>query len=260
MARQDTDKNTVLTEEHGSVLVITFNRPEVRNAVDLGVAERLRDALDAFEARDDLAVAVLTGAGPTFCAGMDLKAYLRGERPSLPGRGFAGITERPPEKPVVAAVEGHALAGGFEVVLSCDLVVAARGARMGLPEVKLGLAAAAGGLQRLPERIPANVAAEWILTGGTYDAERAHELGLVNVLTEKGGTLPAAMELAQRIAANGPLSVRASKQVLREYRGWPEEERWERQRRITDPVLTSEDAQEGARSFAEKRDPVWKGR
>lgn len=256
----DTEAPEVLVDERPGVLVITINRPQAKNAVTLAVSEGIAAALDTLDARADLSVAVITGAGGSFCAGMDLKAFLRGERPSIPGRGFAGITERPPRKPVIAAVEGYALAGGCEVVLACDLVVAARGSKLGIPEVKRGLIAAAGGLQRLPERVPRNVAMELALTGDFVSAERFHELGLVNELTEPGGALEGAIDLADRIAANGPLAVAASKQIMVEYVTWPHEDRWTAQREISDAVNASEDAREGARAFAEKRPPVWQGR
>jgi enoyl-CoA hydratase len=248
----------VVTAEQG-VMVITINRPHARNAVTLAVAEGVAAALDELDARADLAVGIITGAGGTFSAGMDLKAFLRGERPSLPGRGFAGITEAPPATPLIAAVEGYALAGGCEIVLACDMVTAGRGARFGIPEVKRGLVAAAGGLLRLPERIPRAVAMELALTGGFLDAPRAYDLGLVNRLTDDGSALDEALELAHTVAANGPLATRASKRVIVESRGWPAEERFARQREIIEPVMTSEDAREGARAFAEKRPPNWQG-
>jgi enoyl-CoA hydratase len=249
----------VVTAEEG-VMVITLNRPHAKNAVTLAVAEGVAAALDQLDARDDLAVGIITGAGGTFCAGMDLKAFLRGERPSLPGRGFAGITEAPPATPLIAAVEGYALAGGCEIVLACDMVTAGRGARFGIPEAKRGLVAAAGGLLRLPERIPRAIAMELALTGGFLDAPRAYDLGLVNRLTNDGSALDEALELARAIAANGPLATRASKRVIVESRGWPVAERFARQREIIESVMTSEDAREGARAFAEKRRPNWQGR
>jgi enoyl-CoA hydratase len=249
----------VVTAEQG-VMIVTINRPHAKNAVTLAVAEGVAAALDELDARDDLAVGIITGAGGTFCAGMDLKAFLRGERPSLPGRGFAGITEAPPATPLIAAVEGYALAGGCEIVLACDMVTAGRGARFGIPEAKRGLVAAAGGLLRLPERIPRAVAMELALTGGFLDAPRAYDLGLVNRLADNGSALDAALELAHAIAANGPLATRASKRVIVESRGWPVEERFARQREIIEPVMASEDAREGARAFAEKRRPNWQGR
>jgi enoyl-CoA hydratase len=249
----------VVTAEQG-VMIITIDRPHAKNAVTLAVAEGVAAALDELDARDDLAVGIITGAGGTFCAGMDLKAFLRGERPSLPGRGFAGITEAPPATPLIAAVEGYALAGGCEIVLACDMVTAGRGARFGIPEAKRGLVAAAGGLLRLPERIPRAIAMELALTGGFLDAPRAYDLGLINRLTNDGSALDEALELAHTIAANGPLATRASKRVIVESRGWPVEERFARQREIIEPVMTSEDAREGARAFAEKRRPHWRAR
>jgi enoyl-CoA hydratase len=249
----------VVTDEQG-VMIVTINRPHAKNAVTLAVAEGVAAALDELDARDDLAVGIITGAGGTFCAGMDLKAFLRGERPTLPGRGFAGITEAPPATPLIAAVEGYALAGGCEIVLACDMVTAGRDARFGIPEAKRGLVAAAGGLLRLPERIPRAVAMELALTGGFLDAPRAYDLGLVNRLADNGSALDEALELAHAIAANGPLATRASKRVIVESRGWPVEERFARQREIIEPIMTSEDAREGARAFAEKRRPNWQGR
>lgn len=250
----------VLVECETGVMTITINRPQARNAVTLAVSTRIVEALDELDRRDDLAVCVLTGAGGHFCAGMDLKRFLQGERPSIPGRGFAGITEAPPSKPVIAAVEGYALAGGCETLVACDMVVAGRGARFGLPEVKRGLVAAAGGLMRLPDKIPPNVAMELVLTGDLLSAARAYEIGLVNRLCKDGQALATARELASVVAANGPLAVQASKRVIDEHSRWSVDNRWAEQRKIIDPVFTSEDAQEGARAFAEKRAPVWTGR
>ncbi len=250
----------VLLAEDGGVLIITLNRPAARNAVNPAVAHGVAAALDALDSRDDLVVGVLTGAGGTFSADMDLKAFLAGESPGLPGRGFAGFTQAPPAKPLIAAVEGYALAGGCEMALACDLVVAARDAKFGLPEVTRGLVAAAGGLLRLPRRIPYAVAMEYALTGGFLDATRAYELGLVNRLTSPGSAATGALELARAIAANAPLAVRATKRVVVESAGWSPDEAWERQRSIVDHIFVSEDAKEGARAFAEKRPPNWQGR
>jgi enoyl-CoA hydratase len=242
------------------VLVITIERPEASNAVNAAVAAGVAAALDELDGDDGLRAGVLTGAGGTFCAGMDLKAFVAGERPFHADRGFAGIVRRPPVKPIVAAVEGWALAGGFEVALACDLIVASREARFGIPEVKRGLVAAGGGLLRLPARIPYHLAMELALTGEPIGAERAAAAGLVSRLTEPGGALAGAVELARAVAANAPLAVAASKRILAEAPGWPAGELWERQAEIADPVFASEDAREGATAFAEKRPPVWRGR
>lgn len=250
----------VLTEERDGVLLITLNRPEQRNAVNAAVAQGLAAALDRLDATPALRAGVLAGAGKGFCAGMDLKAFVAGESPLVEGRGFAGIVQRPPDKPLIAAIEGFAVAGGLEIALACDLIVAARGAKLGIPEVKRGLVAAAGALLRLPQRIPYGLAMELALTGDPIAAERAAELGLVNRVAEPGEAVATALELAQRIVANGPLALAASKRILVEAPSWPVGERWARQAEIVAPVRGSEDAREGARAFAEKRAPEWRGR
>lgn len=252
-------EEVLVTVEDG-VQIITINRPEARNAMTLAAAHLIAAALDELDARDDLRIGILTGAGNSFCAGMDLKGFLRGERPSLPDRGFGGLTKRPPKKPLIAAVEGYALAGGFELVLACDLVVAADNAQFGVPEVKRGLAATAGGLVRLPRQLPYRVAMELILTSDMFPATRAHACGLVNRLTPPGGALAEAKKLAQSIAANGPLSVAASKRVVVESQDWPANELWDRQTALTEHIFVSADAREGSAAFAEKRKPVWQGK
>jgi enoyl-CoA hydratase len=249
----------ILTERRGSVLVITLNRPESRNAINLALAQGLAAAVDEVDGDSSLSVGVLTGAGRGFSSGMDLKAFVAGERPWIDGRGFAGIVEQPPRKPLIAAIEGFAVAGGLEVVLACDLIVAARDARLGIPETKRSLVAAGGALLRLPQRIPYGAAMELALTGELIDAERAHALGLVDRLAEPGAALDAALELAAAIAGNGPLALIASKQVLMRGRDWSAAEFWARQRAIVEPVTASEDAREGALAFAQKRAPVWRG-
>jgi enoyl-CoA hydratase len=250
----------VLTSFADGIAVVTINRPQARNAVDRATAEAVAAAVDELDARDDLVVGVITGAGGTFCAGADLKALAAGERSGIPGRGFCGITETPPAKPLIAAVEGFALGGGTELALACDLIVAAETATFGLPETKRGLIAAGGGLVRLPRRIPYTVAMQYALTGEPLPAKRAHELGMVNELTATGEALEGALALARQIAANGPLAVRASKQIVVESADWTADEAWERNRAACNPVFASADAKEGARAFAEKRTPVWSGR
>jgi enoyl-CoA hydratase/carnithine racemase len=255
------EHDPVLRERRGErVLVITINRPDQRNAVNAAVSQGIAAALDELDADQTLSVGVLTGAGKGFCAGMDLKAFVAGERPHVEGRGFAGITERAADKPLIAAIEGFAVAGGLEVALACDVIVAARGARLGVPEVKRSLVAAGGALLRLPRVLPRNVANELALTGDPIEAERAYELGLVNRLAEPGHALEMALQLAETIAANGPLALAATKRVLAEAGDWSDAEFFERQRPIIDPVFASEDAREGATAFSERRDPVWKGR
>jgi enoyl-CoA hydratase/carnithine racemase len=248
-------------EHGGGVAVITINRPEVRNAIDLPTAQALSAALDELDLRTDLAVGVITGAEGMFSAGMDLKAIAAGgARPIVEGRGAFGIVERPSDKPLIAAVEGHAVGGGFEIALACDLIVAGTNASFGLPEVRRGLVAAAGGTIRLPQRIPYGLAMEVILTGAPLSAERAAQLGLVNRLAQPGAALEAACALAAQIAANAPLAVGISKQVVRGSHGLTLEEAFEFQRPFVDVVRGSADAKEGARAFAERREPVWSGR
>jgi enoyl-CoA hydratase len=256
----ETPAPLVLTEVVDGVLVVTINRPEARNAINTVTAVAIGAAMDQLDDDPTLVAGVITGAGGTFCAGMDLKAFLAGEKPSIPGRGFAGIVEQPPAKPVIAAVEGYALAGGFEIALACDMIVAAEDAKFGLPEVKRGLVAAGGGLMRLPERVPYHLAMEWSLTGDLVPATRAYEVSLVNRITPKGGALEAALELGRAISANGPLAVRATKRVIVEAPEWTRDEMFDKQREITLPVRASEDAREGATAFKEKRTPRWRAR
>ena len=250
----------VLVERDAGVMTITISRPEVRNAIDEETARGLAAALEELDPDPVLRAAVLTGAGGTFCSGMDLRAFLAGERPSIEGRGFAGLVERPPDKPLIAAVEGAAVAGGFEIALACDLIVAAADARFGLPEVKRGLVAAGGGLLRLPRRVPYHLAMEWALTGEYISAERAAQVGLVNRVVEPGTAAACAAELARAIAANGPLAVAATKRIIVESPEWPRAEEFARQRAINEPVRASQDAREGALAFREKRAPRWQGR
>jgi enoyl-CoA hydratase len=254
------DDDPVLTERRDGVLLVTLNRPDARNAVNTALAEGIAAALDDLDADAELTVGVLTGAGKGFSAGMDLKAFVTGERPWVGDRGFAGIVQRSARKPLIAAVEGFAMAGGLEIALACDLVVASRDARLGIPEVKRSLVAAAGALRRLPQRLPLGVAMEMALTGDPISAERAYDLGLVNRVTDPGGAVDAALELAAAIARNGPLALDATKEILLRQADWTEEEFWREQGERVAPVMSSDDAREGATAFSEKRDPVWKGR
>lgn len=255
----DTTAPEVLTEVEDGVLIVTINRPDAKNAMTKAAAEGIAAAMDRLDAEDDLRVGIITGAGGTFCSGMDLKGFLRGERPSVEGRGFGGVVEAPPKKPLIAAVEGYALAGGLELMIACDLVVANANAKFGIPEVKRGLVAAAGGVMMLPDQIPQRVAMELALTGDFIDAARALQLGLINEVTE-GSALEGAKALAARIAANGPLAVRVSKQIVKESRGWAMDERYANQGKLIAPVFVSADAREGAAAFAEKRKPNWTGK
>lgn len=250
----------VLWEERGAVAIMTLNRADVKNAADRAMAEALAEALTELDNRDDLSVGVITGAGGTFCTGMDLKAFMRGELPMVEGRGFLGLAQQPPAKPLIAAIEGYALAGGFEAALAADMIVAAEDAVFGLPEVKRGLVAGGGGLLRLAELLPPNIAKEIVLTGGNVSADRLAAFGLVNHLVASGEALTVALDLAASIARNGPLAVRVSKQVMIESPSWSAADRFDRQRDVIVPVFQSEDAAEGARAFSERREPLWRGR
>jgi enoyl-CoA hydratase len=255
----DTGMAEVLTEVDGNVLIVTINRPDAKNAMNKAAAEGISAAMDRLDADPDLRCAILTGAGGTFCSGMDLKGFLRGESPRVEGRGFGGLSEWTPKKPVIAAVDGYALAGGMELALSCDLIVASASSKFGIPEVKRGLAAAAGGLIKLPRQIPPRIAMELALTGDFITAQRAYELGFINQISE-GPSLAAAKALAARVAENGPLALIASKAIVRDSHEWTEAEMWDKQAAYIQPVFTSSDAREGAAAFAEKRKPNWQGK
>lgn len=252
------DKVLVTVQE--GVMTVTINRPEARNAVDRGVAEGIAAAMAELDRDPALRVAVLTGAQGMFSAGMDLKAYLAGESPFIDGLGFGGLCSAPPKKPLVAAVEGFALAGGFELAIACDLIVAGDHARFGTPEVKVGLIAGAGGLLRTARQIPQRVAMELALTGEPISSARAYELGLVNRVVPSGTALGAALALAQVIAGNAPMAVALSKQVITESQDWPASEMFARQQPLLMAVARSHDAREGAAAFAEKRAARWQGR
>jgi enoyl-CoA hydratase/carnithine racemase len=241
-----------------NVGILAINRPAVRNAIDLPTANEIADALDDFEARSDVRAIVLTGRNGIFSAGMDLKALTAtNQRPITASRGAFGVVENPPAKPMLAAVEGAALGGGLEIAMSADVIIVAENARLGLPEVGRGLVATAGGVLRLPKRIPRAVALEMIMTGLPIAAGRAFQIGLVNQVVPDGAALDRAVEVAQIIAANAPMAVRAAKAVALGSVQWRDDEGFALQRRSPDPVRVSSDAAEGARAFVEKRRPVW---
>jgi enoyl-CoA hydratase len=257
MSNADTAGPAVITADHDGVLVITIQRPEAKNAVNRAVSEGLSAAVDELNTNPELRVGVLTGAGSTFCAGMDLKAFLKGENVRIEGRGFAGLAQADIDKPLIAAIEGYALAGGFELALACDLIVASTEARFGLPEVKRGLVANAGGLVRLPRQFPTRLACELVLTGAMVGAGYLAAHGLINRVVPAGTALEAALELAHVIAQNGPLAISVSKRVMRESQDWSSAQMFDRQNAMTRRVFESADAREGAIAFAEKRSPVW---
>lgn len=248
----------VRCERHGRALVVVLQRPEARNAVNQAMAEGIAAALEELDADPELAVGVIWGEGPGFSAGMDLREIQEGGRSSVGERGFAGIVRYSAEKPLIAAIEGFALAGGLELALACDLIVAGVGAQLGIPETQRSLVAIGGALLRLPRRVPFGLASELAFTGQPIGAERGYEAGLVDRLAPAGAALAVALEIAEQIGRNGPAAVRASKRVLREQRDWPEADFWDRQAEIAEPVMTSEDAMEGARAFVERRPPRWR--
>lgn len=240
----------------GSVLIISIDRPEVKNAINTGVVVGLRAAIERLDTTEDLRVGVLTGRGPTFCAGLDLREFAKMGTP----KGVQSLLKRGALKPLVAAVEGAALGGGLELALMADLLVTASDAVLGLPEVRVGLFAGGGALHRLPASLPGAVVAQMAFTGAPLSARRAHDLGLVSAVTDPGGALAEALSLAAAIAVNAPLGVAASKALLRQGRGATADDFWTAQRELVLSVFGSEDAREGAAAFAERRQPVWRNR
>lgn len=258
----DNNEPAVLTEQKENVLVIRLNRVKARNAINDELARGLEAAIDQLEGDDNLRVGVLAGNGPVFCAGADLKMIAAGRDKELATErgGFGGLVRRKRTKPLIAAVHSTALAGGFELVIACDMVVAAEGIQFGLPEAKRSLVALAGGLVELPFMIGEKLAYEMALTGEPVSAERLYQVGFVNRLVPASRVLEEALALAAKIGENGPLAVRASRRIIAEGRDLPSEERWKLQNELGYPVFQSEDAREGATAFVEKRKPVWKGR
>ena len=252
--------NELLVSVEDGVMVMTMNRPQAKNAMNKNMSELISAAIDRFEADAEIRVAILTGNGGTFCSGMDLKGFLAGETPTVPGRGFGGLTQYTPAKPIIAAAEGYVLAGGFELLLACDLVVATEATKFGIPEVKRSLVAGAGGVFRSAATNPAAHCDGNGAVGRPLPAARMYEVGLINDVVPEGQALEGAKKLAARIAVNGPLATAATKKIMTEYKTWPHDEIWKRQQEIMNPVFSSEDAREGATAFAEKRAPVWKGK
>jgi enoyl-CoA hydratase len=253
------EESLVLTEVRGRVLLITINRPQAMNSINKATAEAMAEVLDRLDSDPDLAVGVITGTGKGFSAGMDLKGFASGEFPTVPGRGFAGIAQQGARKPLIAAIEGFALAGGLEIALSCDIIVASREAKLGIPEVGVGLFAGAGALLRLPRRVGLGQSALLALTGKPISGEEGHRIGLVDRVTDAGGAVEEALALAETIAANAPLALAASKEVLVEGFTKPDAEFWQWQQKYFQEVFGSKDAIEGATAFAEKRKPNWQG-
>lgn len=256
-AGSHTDEPRVQVTSSRGVRVITITRSQKRNAIDRPTAHALAAAFDSFDADESSSVAVLTGSGGCFSAGADLVSVARGDVPVLEGRGFAGITRKPPSKPVIAAVEGYAYAGGFELALACDLIVASTTASFALPEARRGLVAAGGGLLRLPDRVPYHIAMELALLGEPISAARLADFGLVNRLTDPGDALEVALELARKIQLSGPVATRTAKRIISESRYAATETRFAEQEKIVAPLRTGPEAREGALSFVERRDPAW---
>jgi enoyl-CoA hydratase len=254
------DSNLILTERRGPILIVTVNRPEAKNAFDSATSFAMNAAMDSLDQEDGLFVGIVTGAGGTFSAGADLKEVASGVRRERPPRGGFGVFAQPPRKPLIAAVEGYAVGGGFELCLACDLIVAAESAKFGLPEVRHNVVAIGGALFRLPKRMPYHLAMELALTGEFRSAEFFQRFGIVNRVTAQGEALNEALKLAEALLRNGPTALAASKEIMQRSGDWTEEEAWREQMTYERRARESEDRKEGLRAFAEKRAPQWKGK
>lgn len=250
----------IITERRGPILVVTINRPQAKNAFDNLTSKQMNEAMDLLDEDDSLFIGIITGAGGTFSAGADLIEVGKGVKRERQPRGGFGVFGKPPRKPLIAAVEGYAVGGGFELCLACDIIVAAKTAKLGLPEVRHNVVAIGGGLFRLPKRMPYHLAMELALTGELREAEFFHKAGVVNRLTEEGCALNEALAFAEKLLVNGPTALAASKQIIRHSYEWKEEEAWAAQMPIANVALESEDRREGLQAFKEKRKPIWKGR